>query len=231
MNHNIPALTTDEKKCIDALNKSVTGRRELFLLYKDYLKTSDRSRMFNYIYYVLSFEEISECNVNNVSIYTIIDNLIKNIEKDIEKISRQSTVTCITVTHEHDEYPSLDHLGSFSNTQGDHPIKHNGARDTYPYFNADNVENMEQARQNYKHRMEYENSQTWDICIRASAEIVTNGLCNIISSGGLYEINCDSDKDYIKTVQEEQLEELKSCLNSLNCVGFENIVVNYDYSL
>ena len=231
MNHNIPALTIDEKKCIDALNKTGTGRRELFLLYKDYLKTSDRSRMFNYIYYVLSFEGISECDVNNVSIYTVIDNLIKNIEKDIEKITRQSTIKSITVTHEHNEYPSLDHLGSFSDTKGDYPIKHNGARGTYAYFNADNVENMMQARQNYRHMLEYENSQIWDICIKASAEIVTNGLCNIISSGGLYGINHDSDKDYIKIVQEEQLEELKSCLISLNCVGFENTVVKYDYSL
>ena len=51
--------------------------------------------------------------------------------------------------------------------------------------------------------------------IRAEAEIVINGLCQTITSGGLWGVESDSDKDYISQIEREELGQLSEQLAAL----------------
>ena len=60
----------------------------------------------------------------------------------------------IIIKHLIDENPDLSYLGEFSNEEGEFAIKHDLSDNrTYNYFNAENVENMKQAMQNYERMM------------------------------------------------------------------------------
>lgn len=109
-------------------------------------------------------------------------------------------------------------------------------RDQYRYFNGP-VENYEgetpedirkYVRQDYD-RMESLNAGHWCfIGIRAEATIVTNinkhhGVCHQITSGGLWGIESDSDKDYLESIEKEELAQLRTELKSL---GFSSRAIS-----
>ena len=133
----------------------------------------------------------------------------------------------IIVRHLIDENPDLSHLGKFSDTAGEFAIKHSReGYGEYKYFNADNVEDMKQAKQNYKLMIDYNNGVWGMIGIRAEAEIITGkkdcGLINTIKSGGLWGISNDCDDSEFKSIEEEQVDELKDVLRKL---GFSKLQV------
>lgn len=123
-------------------------------------------------------------------------------------------ITSITIKHNPDEYPDFSHLGTFSDTKGKYAVKHDGGMNSYQYFNADNVENMKQAKENYSELMEYENGTKYYIGISAAAEVQTSQdgkhwLINHISSGVLWGLDSDCDNS---DVEKDQLEDLYTTL-------------------
>ncbi len=62
---------------------------------------------------------------------------------------------------------------------------------------------------------QYRNGDFNYLGIRAEAEIVVNGVCQTITSGGLWGIESDSDRTYLSAVEQDELEQLKSILESL----------------
>ena len=131
----------------------------------------------------------------------------------------------ITIKRMIDENPDLDYLGKFSDKAGEYAIKHSeGSANLYQYFNAENVDNMKQAKENYNRIMEYEKGNLCDYGIKAVAEIRTSQdegntwLINSISSGGLWGLSSDgTEEDFIQEGS-NQLEDLKDVLLEL---GFE----------
>jgi hypothetical protein len=78
-------------------------------------------------------------------------------------------------------------------------------------------------RQDYD-RMESLNSGNWFfIGLRAEAEIVISGTVQRVSSGGLWGIESDSDRDYRKSVEEEELSGLREVLHGM---GFSKRAVS-----
>ena len=64
----------------------------------------------------------------------------------------------------------------------------------------------------------YQQHQNGDfsfIGIRAEAEIVVNGVCQTITSGGLWGIESDSDRHYLSEIEQEEVDQLKAILQSL----------------
>lgn len=134
----------------------------------------------------------------------------------------------IILKHSVDYDSDLSYLGNFSNTAGKFAIAHDGGRNSYKYFNAENVENMKQAKENYDRMMQYEKGAVVDFGIMAEAEISTSEDGNIwtinhIKSGGLWGIESDSEESYIKQIEEEQLNDLKYILLQL---GFTEDDIN-----
>lgn len=94
----------------------------------------------------------------------------------------------------------------------------------YRYFNpSGNYTNdtpsniVKYTRQDYE-RMEALNKGDWHyIGIRAEAEYSIGSVMQQLSSGGLWSTESDSDKDYLKSVEQEELTELR---NQLAAIGF-----------
>lgn len=144
----------------------------------------------------------------------------------------KAIVEKIIVKHEIDEYPDLSFLGKFSDNPGKYPIKHNGSRGSYHYFNADNVENMTQAKENYNEMMRFENNDIFMMGIKAYAVINiptdnNSWIIQHITSGGLWGIESNSDKDYIKTIESEQIDEVKTYLKILCVENIDNAPIEY----
>lgn len=138
-------------------------------------------------------------------------------------------ITKITLRKIPDHDADTSYLGEFSQTPGDFAIDQGEQPRILRYFNAANVENMEQARSNYDRVMEFENGDVTHYGIRADAEIATsrNGgkswLLNTIRSGGLWGIESDSDQDYFDEVGQDALSELKE---TLKVMGFIDEAIN-----
>ena len=120
----------------------------------------------------------------------------------------------------------LSYLGKFSDDAGEFAVKHSDEIKEYKYFNAGNVDNIKQAKKNYKRIMDYEKGRWSMIGIRADAKISTGQkgwmLVNTLSSGGIWGIEDDWDvKDYQEIIN-EQLYELKDVLRKL---GFSKMQI------
>lgn len=134
----------------------------------------------------------------------------------------------IIIERLYDDSPMLDYLGKFSDEKGKFAIEHNGGNNSYKYFNADNVENMKQAKENYNRIMKYETGELCDYGVKATAiiktfENETYWLMNEISSGGLWGLSSDSDNSYFLEEEQNQLEELKEVLKEF---GFSKKEIN-----
>jgi hypothetical protein len=158
----------------------------------------------------------------------------------------------ITIKHIFDESPDTSFIGQYTDDpqpwnidreQGeyiailqkdeDYELPSKGRE--YRFFNPcaggeeEGTENYQKyGKQDFK-RMESLNNGKWEfIGIKAFAEVQTsqdgNGwLINSVSSGGLWGIESDSDKDYLKTVEQEQIAELKIVLKEF---GFSDKEIN-----
>ena len=62
---------------------------------------------------------------------------------------------------------------------------------------------------------QYQNGDFVFVGIRAEAEIVVNGVCQTIASGGLWGIESDSEHQYLSEVEHEEVDQLKAILQSL----------------
>lgn len=125
---------------------------------------------------------------------------------------------------DYDENPDLSWLGTFSDEKGKFAVKHGNTPSEFAFFNADNVDNMRQARQNYHEVMEFENENKSMMGVTAEAEIQTSSdgntwLINHISSGGLWGID-STDEDTLKDEELGQFEDLKNVLLEL---GFSEL--------
>jgi hypothetical protein len=130
-------------------------------------------------------------------------------------------ITKITLKRELDTDPDLSWIGTFDNeAKSEFAIEHEPDNHrTFNWFNPQEgaVENKKQAKRDYDRMMAYENGHWNMIGIKAVAEVQTseNGrewLINHISSGGLWGIESDSDEEYKKEIEQEQLAELTDAL-------------------
>lgn len=120
-----------------------------------------------------------------------------------------------------DESGTPDHLGKYSGTPGDpdKTIDRQTIGDwrpgDYRYFIAANgpedTGNPESVDQDYK-RMEAGMAGEWHLVgVRAEAEVTLAGnTVQILTSGGLWGIESDSDASYFAEVEKEELDNLKS---------------------
>ncbi len=129
-----------------------------------------------------------------------------------------------TIKRMADESGEADWLGKYSNEPGEpsktidrRTLKHCGPGQL-PFFIAENVENWEQALSNYT-RMEAGIRGKWYLIgIRAEAEVrLTGDTVQRITSGGLWGIESDSEENYFKQIEGEQLAELAA---ELLAIGF-----------
>lgn len=73
----------------------------------------------------------------------------------------------------------------------------------------------ENARKDYA-RMEAYNREEWGfIGIQARAEIVLDGVCQTITSGGLWGIESDSEESHFQEVEHEELTSLRGILHTM----------------
>jgi len=73
----------------------------------------------------------------------------------------------------------------------------------------------ENARKDYA-RMEAHNRNEWGfIGIQAQAEIVLDGVCQTIQSGGLWGIESDSEESYFRKIEHEELTSLRGILHTM----------------
>lgn len=128
----------------------------------------------------------------------------------------------ITIKRMVDESPDTSYLGEFSN-DADTPFAINhrersgeGSR-VFEWFNPQCNDNAEDAERDYQRMLALDRGEFCYIGIRADAEIVTAGVCQKITSGGLWGTESDSDEAYLKDLENEQLAELKE---QLAAIGF-----------
>jgi hypothetical protein len=132
-------------------------------------------------------------------------------------------VAKITINHVVDEYPDISHLGHFSDTPGRFAIElGDGSDRTYRYFNAKNVADMTEARQNYERVQQFNSGALVYYGIIARAEILSlagtddlgrlSEVIRYVSSGGLWGIESDSDEKYIHGIEQERIAELRDIL-------------------
>lgn len=74
---------------------------------------------------------------------------------------------------------------------------------------------------------QFHNGDFGFIGIQAEAEIVAHGVCQTITSGGLWGIESDSDRSYLSEIEQEELQELRAILQSL---GFSEEVIQQSIS-
>jgi hypothetical protein len=72
-------------------------------------------------------------------------------------------------------------------------------------------------------RQQYDNGDFGFIGIQAEAEIVVAGVCQTITSGGLWGIESDSTPDYLSEIEQEEIEQLQEILQAL---GFSQEVIS-----
>ena len=71
---------------------------------------------------------------------------------------------------------------------------------------------VEYTKQDYT-RMEAYNNGDWDfIGIQAQADVIISGVCQSITSGGLWGIESDSDKSYLQSIEADELTNLRAVL-------------------
>lgn len=135
----------------------------------------------------------------------------------------------IDIEQELDVTPDLSYLGRYTSVPTrdeveagkvvDRQEEGDWHRGEYQFFvaaySAQETGNPDSVEQDY-HRMEAYNRGDWHMVgIRAVAEIVVNDVRQTITSGGLWGIESDSDKEHLAEVGREQLTGLRSILLEL----------------
>ena len=78
----------------------------------------------------------------------------------------------------------------------------------------------------FEERLEqYRDNQFYFIGIRAKAEVQfeDNGAIQTLQSGGLWGIESDSDEDYLKSVEQEEIDQL---IDTLKAAGFAQEMID-----
>jgi hypothetical protein len=125
----------------------------------------------------------------------------------------------IVIQKVNDDYPDISYLGTFSNTPAAQfsilrSEEITGVeKGTYPYFNAANVDSMEQAMENYQRALAFDRGDVVSLGVRAAAHVKTsaNGkewMLHTIKTGGLYGVDSDSEQDYFSEIATQELAEL-----------------------
>jgi len=126
-----------------------------------------------------------------------------------------------------DENPDLSYLGEYSSSPNEGAITTGKDGRHFPYFNptmtAEQTGNPDSPQQDFE-RMEAYNRGDWYIMgIIAKATIKTvSGLLQTIRSSGLWGVESDSDKSYLREVA---CEELAGLANELESLGFGNAAI------
>lgn len=151
-------------------------------------------------------------------------------------------ILSITVTHPLDDSPDLSYLGEYSDTASspqsiDRDKLGDKGRGEYRYFNPsfnydDETPRMraKYTRQDYA-RMEAYNRGEW-CCVGVIAEAtvrVGDGPLQRIFSGGLWGIETDFEKSYLRKVGEEQVAELREQLEALGFTPAELAEVEVEW--
>ena len=133
---------------------------------------------------------------------------------------KRPTIESIKIKHVLDEDPDTSWMGEFSDDPEEGAIDHSereGSSRSLKYFNP---ANPEYAEQQYKRMIELEHGHFSFIGIIAEANILIpqgdHFICQKLSSGGLWGIENDSADSYINEEEDNQLDELKEVLSSLN---------------
>ena len=105
----------------------------------------------------------------------------------------------------------LDHLGKFSDTWQEGAIEHSEGSRYYRYFIP---ANPEYGQQEYKRMMEYERGY-WSM-IGVVAEIyLKDKNYPVARSYGLWGVEDDGGKEYLKEIEEEQIEDAEAELRGI----------------
>lgn len=104
-------------------------------------------------------------------------------------------------------------LGDNSDTWPDFDGRGREFRFFVPAMSAEETGNPDSPKQDWRRAEDYGNGWSY-VGVIAKAEIVVNGVCQIIRSGGLWGIESDSG-DYFDEVESEQLAELREVIQSL----------------
>ncbi len=123
-----------------------------------------------------------------------------------------------------------EHTGKFVRDLGENdelPTRGREYRFFLPALTAEETGNPDSPHQDWQ-RMENLNDGNWCyIGIIAKATIVSgNGIGQTLRSGGLFGIESDSGSDHLESIEKEQLEELRSELESF---GFGKRAIDYSF--
>lgn len=155
-------------------------------------------------------------------------------------MQNQKRILSIELKHIDDTNPDTSYLGEYSNTSNGEFSISRSIPGQYHYFNPGSVEPFnsaacwipadrepadkekfwrdtmrENARLDYERMEAYYHDEWGFISIRAQAEVVIGGVCQFITSGGLYGIESDSNKSYFREVEREELNQLRGILHEL----------------
>lgn len=140
------------------------------------------------------------------------------------------TLKSITIKHYIDDNPDTSFLGEYSNRRAkfsfDRKVLGDMGRNEYRYFNpginplegktqSERKELYKYALQDYERMESLNKGNWWFIGIKAEATIIINNVIQTISSGGLWGIESGSDRDYIKDIEKEELNNLVEQLKEL----------------
>jgi hypothetical protein len=151
-------------------------------------------------------------------------------------------ILTVEVRRMSDESPDTSWLGEFSNRADtqfaiDHQER-TGSNRVKQWFNPGTVEDFDpaaswipaevankrqywhdamtkNAEQDYARMCSLMDGEFEFIGIGAEAEVVVEGVCQTIHSGGLWGIESDSDESYLREIEQEQLGELRDQLYAL----------------
>lgn len=123
-----------------------------------------------------------------------------------------------------DSFPDLSYLGEYSDKAEavhiDRQERGDMGRGEYRYFNLGTGE-AEYIEQDYARAEAYNRGDWCMVHVYAEAEIVVNGVCQKIGSGGLGNVESDSG-DYFEQLKKEELDTLRGILLEL---GFSRYAI------
>jgi hypothetical protein len=122
----------------------------------------------------------------------------------------------IVIEHVEDPHGDSSHLGEYSDTPGEFAIDRKCGGNEYRYFNAANVSNMKEARENYKRAERLNNGHWHYIGIRAVAYVSTSAggawQSHKLASHGLWGTESDGGHKYHREIAAEEISTLTDIL-------------------
>lgn len=173
--------------------------------------------------YSIDREHSLDCPINNRHVVDPVTDKLERIIRylDIERLERTENYDTHSGTIADTIGDAQDILISAQDTVAECSCGKSGdrGRNEMRYFNASEnyasepIANIVQyTKQDYA-RMESLNAGEWGfIGIGAKARVTVGDICQAVTSGGLWGIESDSDKSYLKEEEQNQLAELRAVL-------------------